>query len=602
MQESTTAPVVPARTDGTLGDLPFRNAERDPHRVAFSQRRGSGWADVTAARFRDDVAALAKGLLAAGIRPGDAVGIMCRTRYEWTLVDCALWAVGALPVAIYETSSAEQVQWILSDSGAVGVVVETSVHRDAVDGVRDTLPDLRHVWVVDDGAIDALAADGTEVGDDALTAARAGMDRSSPATLIYTSGTTGRPKGVTLTHGNFLDLAENSATRLTEIVHAPGASTLLFLPLAHVFARFIEVLCIEGQVTMGHSADIRSLMDDFAAFRPTFILAVPRVFEKVYNSAEAKATADGRLKSTIFAKAAETAIAWSESLDDGRTGLALLALRARHRVFDALVYTKLRGAMGGRVQYAVSGGAPLGTRLGHFFRGIGVTVLEGYGLTETTAPATFNLPDRMRIGTVGVPLPGVSIGIADDGEILIKGINVFAEYHNNPEATAEAMQGGWFHTGDVGDLDGDGFLRITGRKKELLVTAGGKNVAPAVLEDRLRAHPLVSQCIVVGDQRPFIAALVTLDEEMLPGWAHNNGLSGLSLERARTDERVLAELQRAVDEANKAVSKAESIRTFRVLDADFTEESGHLTPSLKLKRNVIMRDYADEVEALYHPH
>ncbi len=594
MEESTTAPVVPSRTDGTLGDIAFRNAELDAHRVAFSRRQGTGWADVTAGQFRDDVAGLAKGLIHAGVGQGDAVGIMCRTRYEWTLVDCALWAVGALPVAIYETSSAEQVEWILSDSGAVAAVVETAAHLAAVEEVRDRLPAFRDVWVIDKGAIGHLTEHGRDVPESALAEARAGLDRSSPATLIYTSGTTGRPKGVTLTHGNFLDLAENAAEKLSEVVHAEGASTLLFLPLAHVFARFIEVLCLEARVPMGHSSDIRSLLEDFAAFKPSFILAVPRVFEKVFNSAEAKATSDGRGK--VFTKATETAIAWSESLDEGRTRIGL---RARHKLFDVLVYGKLRSAMGGRVQYAVSGGAPLGTRLGHFFRGIGVTILEGYGLTETTAPATVNLPDRMKIGTVGVPLPGVTIGIDDDGEILIKGINVFAEYHDNPEATQEALRGGWFHTGDIGDLDGDGFLRITGRKKELLVTAGGKNVAPAVLEDRLRAHPLVSQCIVVGDQKPFIAALITLDEEMLPGWAHNNGLSGLSIDKARTDERVLAELQHAVDDANKAVSKAESIRKFQVLDTDFTEEGGHLTPSLKLKRNVIMRDFADEVEALY---
>ena len=594
MQESSTALIAPATTTGTLADLAFRNAERSPGRIAFTKRVGSGWADVTAARFRDEVTALAKGLLASGIRTGDAVAIMSKTRYEWTLADCALWAVGAIPVPIYETSSAEQVKWILQDSGAVGAVLESAAHQAIVDQVRAEAPTLQQVWVLDDGAVAALTTAGADVADDALGAAREGLDRSSPATLIYTSGTTGRPKGVVLSHGNFLDLAENCSDKLAEVVRADGASTLLFLPLAHVFARFIEVLALEAEVRMGHSSDIKSLLADFAAFRPTFILAVPRVFEKIYNSSEAQATAGG--KGAIFTKAAATAIAWSESLDSGRTSLAL---RAQHAVFDKLVYARLRAAMGGQVAYAVSGGAPLGTRLGHFFRGIGVTLLEGYGLTETTAPATVNLPDRMKIGTVGLPLPGVSIGIADDGEVLIKGINVFSGYHHNPEATAEAIQDGWFHTGDVGELDGDGFLRITGRKKEILVTAGGKNVAPAVLEDRLRAHPLVSQCLVVGDQKPFIGALVTLDDEMLPGWASNNGLTGLTPERARTNEAVLAELQKAVDEANLAVSKAESIRKFAVLDTDFTEENGYLTPSLKLKRNIIMRDFADEVEALY---
>ncbi|MEO7070445.1 MAG: AMP-dependent synthetase/ligase [Nostocoides sp.] len=595
MLESTTALIAPATTTGTLADVAFRNAARNPGRIAFTKRVGSGWADVTAARFRDEVAALAKGLVASGIRTGDAVAIMSKTRYEWTLADCALWAVGAVPVPIYETSSAEQVQWILQDSEAVGVIVETAAHRALVEQVRAEAPGLQQVWVLDEDAVATLTTAGTDVSDDALVAARAGLDRSSPATLIYTSGTTGRPKGVVLSHGNFLDTAENCCDKLAEVVRADGSSTLLFLPLAHVFARFIEVLALEAQVRMGHSSDIKNLLGDFATFKPTFILAVPRVFEKIYNSAEAQATAGGKDK--IFARASATAIAWSQSLDAGRTPFAL---KAQHAVFDKVVYARLRAAMGGQVAFAVSGGAPLGTRLGHFFRGIGVTILEGYGLTETTAPATVNLPDRIKIGSVGLPVPGVRIGIADDGEVLIKGINVFSGYHRNEAATAEAIRDGWFHTGDIGDLDGDGFLRITGRKKEILVTAGGKNVAPALLEDRLRAHPLVSQCLVVGDQKPFIGALITIDAEMLPGWASNNGLTGLTPERARTNETVLAELQKAVDDANHAVSKAESIRKFAVLDTDFSEENGYLTPSLKLKRNVIMRDFTDEVEALYN--
>jgi long-chain acyl-CoA synthetase len=388
-------------------------------------------------------------------------------------------------------------------------------------------------------------------------------------------------------------LAENTVERLGDVVSAKGASTLLFLPLAHVFARFIQVLCVTGEATMGHSADIKNLLQDFGDFKPTFILSVPRVFEKIYNSAEAKASGEGKGK--IFATAADTAIQWSTAQDTGGAGLGL---RARHALFDRLVYGKLREAMGGRVMYAVSGGAPLGTRLGHFFRGIGLTVLEGYGLTETTAPATVNIPARVKIGTVGPPLPGVGLRIADDGEILIRGNNVFASYHNNPEATSAAMEDGWFHTGDIGELDEDGYLKITGRKKELLVTAGGKNVAPAGL-DRLRAHPLISQCIVVGDQKPFIAALLTLDNEMYPAWAKNNGIAGVTFEQARSNAVVLGELQKAVDDANKSVSKAESIRKFAVLEGDFTEENGYLTPSLKLKRNVVMKDFHDQVEALY---
>ena len=594
MQEKSTPLVLPETTAGTLADLPATNAERQPHRVAFAKRAGTGWSDVTSGTFAKEVAALAKGFLAAGVAPGDRVGIMARTRYEWTLTDFALWTAGAVPVPIYETSSAEQVQWILEDSAAVGVVVETEPHAGTVESVRGGLHALKDVWVIDRGDLDTLVTSGTDVTDHDLTAARAGQDRTSPATLIYTSGTTGRPKGVLLTHGNFLDLVDNTAEKLADVVRASNAATLLFLPLAHVFARFIEVLCVGAGARMGHSSDIKTLLADFASFKPTFILAVPRVFEKIYNSAEAKATGEGKGK--IFATATATAIAWSEAQDTGGAGLAL---RVKHAAFDKLVYGKLRAAMGGQVRYAVSGGAPLGTRLGHYFRGIGLQILEGYGLTETTAPATVNLPDATKIGSVGLPLPGVTIGIADDGEIRIKGVNVFAGYNNNDAASAEAIHDGWFHTGDIGELDADGFLRITGRKKEILVTAGGKNVAPAVLEDRLRAHPLISQCIVVGDQKPFIGALVTLDDEMLPMWAANNGKQGLSPEKARTDPDVLAAIQAAVDDANKAVSKAESIRKFAILDVDFTEESGHLTPSLKLKRNVVMRDFADDVEALY---
>jgi long-chain acyl-CoA synthetase len=586
--------VLPATTEGSLADVPARNAAEHPGAVAFSVRSGGGWTDVTAATFAADVAALAKGLIAAGIAPGEAVGIMSRTRYEWTVADFALWAAGAVPVPIYETSSADQVQWILADSGGVGVIVESATHLAAVEKGRGELPGLRHVWVIDQGDVDSLSQDGNDVDDAELQARRAGLDRDSLATVIYTSGTTGRPKGVELTHGNFLTLAENAAEEIAEVVKAPGSSTLLFLPLAHVFARFVEVLAVTAGVRMGHSSDLKTLLEDFSSFQPTFILAVPRVFEKVYNSAEAKAEAGGKGK--IFAGAAAAAVAWSEALDAGSVPLGL---RVRHAVFDKLVYAKLRDAMGGKVAYAVSGGAPLGTRLGHFYRGIGIRILEGYGLTETTAPATVNRPSTMRIGTVGPPLPGIDVRIAEDGEILLRGVNLFRSYRGNATATDEAVRDGWFHTGDIGDLDDEGFLRITGRKKEILVTAGGKNVAPAVLEDRLRAHPLISQCIVVGDGKPFIAALVTLDEEMYPGWAANNGLDGVSFAAARTHERVLAEVQSAVDDANTAVSKAESIRKFAILDGDFTEESGHLTPSLKLKRNVVMRDFGDEVDALY---
>jgi Long-chain acyl-CoA synthetases (AMP-forming) len=589
------AALAPQTTEGTLADLPRRNADAVPGEGAFSKKGVSGeWTDITFHQFAEEVTALAKGFIAAGIRQGDRVALMSRTRYEWTLVDFAAWTAGAVVVPIYETSSPEQVEWILLDSGATCLVVESARHREIVEELRDRLSALTEIVEIDGGGIEDLKARGMEVPDAALVEARAGLDRASVATIIYTSGTTGRPKGVLLTHGNFLDLVENAVEKLGRDVLTPGSSTLLFLPLAHVFARFIEVLCVAARVRMGHAADIKTLLDDFGSFKPTFVLAVPRVFEKIFNSAEAKAAAGGKEK--IFHRAATVAIAYSEALDRQGPGLGL---RLQHLLFDKLVYGKLRDAMGGQVRYAVSGGAPLGTRLGHFFRGIGVNILEGYGLTESTAPLSVNIPGHVKIGTVGPPLPGTSIRVAEDGEILVKGVGVFTAYHQNDQATSDAIRDGWFHTGDIGDLDEDGYLRITGRKKEILVTAAGKNVAPAVLEDRLRAHPLVSQCIVVGDQKPFVAALITLDAEMWPLWAPTHGLENVTIEEARTHPKVLDALQHAVDRANEAVSKAESIRKFTVLSGDFTEANGYLTPSLKLKRNIVMKDFEAEVESLY---
>ena len=594
MKSISVPPLMAPVVGGNLSDLPIRNSSARPHDVAFSRPSSATWVDITNAEFAADVRALAKGLMAAGIGVGERVAIMSKTRYEWTMTDFAVWTAGAVPVPIYETSSASQVSWIVSDAGCAAVILETPTHAAILTEVRPGLPDLRDVWEIDAGGLDELKAAGSTITDEELEARRGQIKRTDLATIIYTSGTTGRPKGCLLTHDNFMALAENTAERMKVVVEAEGAATLLFLPLAHVFARFVEVICVQAGVRMGHTADIKNLLGDFATFSPTFILSVPRVFEKIYNSSEQKAAAEGKGK--IFATASATAIAWSTAHDDGKPGVLL---SAKHAVFDKLVYTKLRAAMGGKVVYAISGGAPLGTRLGHFYRGIGLTVLEGYGLTETTAPATINTPDLIKIGSVGPPLPGVSIRIAGDGEILVKGNTVFSAYRNNETATKEVIVDGWFHTGDIGELDSDGFLRITGRKKELLVTTGGKNVAPAVLEDRLRGHPLVSQCIVVGDQRPFIGALITLDAEMLPAWGKNNGLPGLSMDEARKNPVVLTEIQLAVDEANSAVSKPESIRKFTILPGDFTEANGYLTPSLKLKRHIVMTDYWSEVDALY---
>ncbi|HEX2312500.1 MAG TPA: long-chain fatty acid--CoA ligase [Thermomonospora sp.] len=595
MREFSVPAMVEVPESTTLTDAPFSRAETDPGRIVLRRRSGNAWSAVTAREFADEVAAVARGLIAAGVEPGDRVALMSRTRYEWTLLDYAIWAAGAVTVPVYETSSAEQLRWIVSDSGATALFAETDAHLATLAEVRDDLPGLAHVWGIEGGAVAELTELGAEVSDATLKERRTSRTGSDVATLIYTSGTTGRPKGCELTHANFVATARNGIQGALAEVTIDGASTLLFLPLAHVFARLIQVGCIEGGVVMGHS-DVPSLLPDLATFRPTFLLAVPRVFEKVYNGAEQKAVAGGKGK--IFHAAADTAIAYSRALD--APGGPKLGLKIKHRVFDRLVYGKLREAVGGRVQYAVSGGAALGERLGHFFRGVGIVILEGYGLTETTAPATVNRPGALKVGTVGQPLPGVAVRIADDGEVLVKGVNVLRGYWGNETATKEALEDGWFHTGDLGSLDSDGYLKITGRKKEILVTAGGKNVAPAPLEDRLRAHPLVSQCLVVGDGRKFISALITLDEEAVGPWAQANGKSGdLSVAALRDDPDVRAAIDAAVAEANRAVSKAEAIKKYRILDGDFTEASGHLTPSLKVKRNVVLRDFAAEIEEMY---
>ncbi len=595
MREFSVPAMAEIPASANLSDLIFDLAVRSPHHVQFRRHRGGRWEDVTARDFLSEATAVAKGIIASGVQPGERVAIMSRTRYEWTLVDFAIWCAGAVPVPIYETSSAEQVGWILSDSEAVGCFVEHAPHTAIVDEVRDQAPSLRHLWTFDDGAIDGLVALGAHLDDAEVETRRRSLTSDSLATLIYTSGTTGRPKGCQLSHGNFMSEVRNIVRGLPELFNEQG-STLLFLPLAHVFARAIEVGCVEAGVLMGHTPDVKNLLADLEVFRPTFVLSVPRVFEKIFNSAQAKATAEGKGK--IFDRAAAVAIAYSEALDHGGPGILL---KIQHTLFDKLVYGKLRNALGGRVQFAVSGGAPLGARLGHFFRGIGIVILEGYGLTETAAGSNLNRPKAIKIGTVGQPIPGTTIRIADDGEILMKGAIVFQGYHNNDAATAEAIDvDGWFHSGDIGEIDDDGFLKITGRKKEIIVTAGGKNVAPAVLEDRLRAHPLVSQCIVVGDNQPFIACLITLDTEALPAWLRAHGRpDDAPIGSLIDDPDLVATIQGAVDDANKAVSNAEAIKKFHILTVDFTEEGGQLTPTLKVKRGVVMHDFESEVKALY---
>ncbi|MFW0792855.1 long-chain fatty acid--CoA ligase [Gordonia sp. CPCC 205515] len=586
---------IPANANCT--DIIFGLAEKNPDKTIVRRKQGSDWVPMRAADFVDQVTKLAKGFIAAGVQPGDRVAILSGTRLEWSLIDFAIWSAGGVPVPIYESSSGPQIEWIMEDSAAQVIVVETAAHRTTFETVEGL--SAVKVYQIDaagpGGAVAALTAAGADIGDDEVAARRAGVGAADPATLIYTSGTTGRPKGVELTHANMLSeiqgvLASNMRTLL-----GPDKRMLMFLPLAHVLARAITLVAMEAGVEIGFYGDTRNLVPEFANFKPSLILSVPRVFEKVYNTARQGAHDGG--KGRIFDLAASTAVEYSTANEKGSVGLLL---KARHALFDRLVYSKLRAALGGECECAISGGAPLGARLGHFFRGVGIPVYEGYGLTETTAAIAVNTPGAVKVGTVGKPLPGNSVRVAEDGEIMLKGGVVFAEYWRNEEASASALEDEWFHTGDLGKVDADGFITITGRKKELIVTAGGKNVSPAGLEDVIRANALVSQALVVGDAKPFIAALITIDPEAFPAWKERNGKpTDATVADLRDDDQLLAEVQSAVDEANKTVSHAESIKKFRILPDDFTEETGEMTPTLKVKRNVVVDKFGDDIEAIY---
>ncbi|MGV9795527.1 AMP-dependent synthetase/ligase [Gordonia sp. NPDC003422] len=577
----------------TTVDAILRYRAERPTMPLFKRRSNGQWITVTAKHFTDEVDAVAKGLIASGVEPGDRVAILSSTRYEWTVLDYAIWRAGATTVAIYETSAPDQVQWILEDSATKLLFVENHPQYTRHIRVIDEAPALGETLVIDDHALATITKRGAKLGDEELDNRHANALSSDAATLIYTSGTTGRPKGVVLTHANFI--AECAATRdAVGAGLAEGKSTLLFLPLAHVFARVVAVGCVENGVILGHTNDIPNLIDDLGTFKPNYVLSVPRVFEKVYNSAKQKAYDGGKGK--IFDKAADTAIEYSKAMEAGSIGLGL---KLRHALFDRLVYGKLRAALGGNCEGAISGGAPLGARLGHFFRGVGIPVYEGYGLSETTAAVTANNEDHQRVGSVGRPVPGVTVAISDDGEVLLKGPVVFGGYWQNAEATADSIKDGWFHTGDIGKLE-DGFLYITGRKKELIVTAGGKNVSPAQLEDTIRAHPMISQCLVVGDNKPFIGALITIDPEAVPGWLERHNLPADTPISDLVDNADLrAEIDTAVKDANAKVSNAEAIKKFTILDTDFTIESGELTPTMKLKRNVIHDTYKTAIADLY---
>ncbi|MFF9853778.1 AMP-dependent synthetase/ligase [Streptomyces litmocidini] len=598
VREASVPALVPRVARGSLADLPYDNARQDPGAALFSRKDAEGrWYDVSASRFAAEVHSVAKGLIAAGLRPGDRLALMARTTYEWTLIDFAAWAAGLVTVPVYPTSSAFQTRWILQDSGAAACVVEDAEQARLVSAERRQLPGLTHLWVLGAGAVDQLRAAGARVADEAVTARRGLLTPEALATLVYTSGTTGRPKGCALTHANFFAEVDN-AVRLLHPVFVPEgeepAATLLFLPLSHVFGRMVAVGCVRARVRVGHAPSVEGeeLLTDLAGFRPTFLLAIPYILEKVHDRARAAAERGG--KAAVFDRAARIARRY------GREDSPSLALRAARALYDPLVYRRIRNALGGRVKYVICGGAPLGARLAEFFAGAGVEVFEGYGLTETTAASTVTPPRRPRTGTVGRPLPGTAVRIADDGEVWLKGGHVFAGYWDAQRGAAlPHTDDGWFPTGDLGSLDADGYLRITGRKKDIIVTSAGKNVAPAPLEDWLRAHPLVAQCVVLGDDRPYVTALITLDHEGLTHWRRMRHKGHLALWELARDPELLAALQRGVDDANRLVSRAESIRAFRVLNTEFSEASGHLTPSLKLKRRAVLRDFAREVEEMY---
>ncbi|MFI9262849.1 AMP-dependent synthetase/ligase [Streptomyces werraensis] len=591
---------------GTTADVPFTNADEAPDAVVLRREEGGAWRPVTAAAFASEVTAVAKGLVAAGLEPGDRVAVMSRTRYEWTLLDFAIWAAGGQTVPVYPTSSADQVEWIVRDSGVRYVVTETPDNTATVRAGTVALHPAPEVWELDAGAVDDLVARGRDVPDEEVTKRRTALTADTVATVCYTSGTTGRPKGCVLTHGNLYAESANTVELLHPVfkaVTSQAASTLLFLPLAHILGRTLQISCLMARIETGHCPSIKpdELRPALKSFRPTFVVGVPYLFEKIHDTGRATAEKIGRGAS--FERAHRVAVRFARAHLDrflGRGKGPGLGLYAAWALYDLLVYRRVRKELGGRLRYAISGGSPLEEDLNLFFYASGIMIYEGYGLTETTAAATVVPPLSPRPGTVGRPVPGTAVRIADDGEVLIKGGIVFGSYRNNPAATEEVLRDGWFATGDLGSLDEDGYLTITGRKKDIIVTSGGKNVSPAVLEDRLRSRPPVGQCLVVGDNRPFVAAVVTLDPETVAHWLSVRGMpADTPMSEVVRDPRMHADVQKAVDYANEAVSRAESIRKFVVVEGEFSEENGLLTPSLKVRREAAQETYAREIAALY---
>ena len=593
MIETYLPALAPHPTTGNITTIITDRVAKEPGRVLLSRPLGDGWQPVTAVELDQEIRSVAKGLISHGVARGDRVAIMAKTRYEWTILDFAIIYCGAITVPIYETSSAEQVRWILSDSASVLLVVESPHLAELAESVRPK--SCREILTITEDAIPSLVLAGRGVPDSEVDERINSLGPEDLMTLIYTSGTTGNPKGVTFTHGNFISECSNVVLYARVEFLNSGGSTLLFLPIAHVFGRMIQFGAIHAGLHLAHCGDINRLPQDLATFKPTLVLAVPRIFEKVYNSAENKAHEAG--KSKIFKKAVDIAVEYSEGVDSGTFSIKS---RALHLIFDRLVYSKIRTGLGGKVDAAISGGAPLSPRLGHFFRGAGINILEGYGLTETTAASTLNVRSAQKIGSVGRPIPGTRIKIAPDGEVLVKGAVVMKGYWQNDAATRECMtDDGYFKTGDLGTIDDDGYLSIVGRKKEIIVTSGGKNVAPEVLEDRLRAHPLISQCMVVGDNKPFIAALITLDPDSIKSWSKSNKKASASLAELTKDPALIDVIQTAVDEANKVVSRAESIRKFSILPQDFTIADGQLTAKLSVKRHVVNQQFAQEIADLF---
>lgn len=597
MRELSVPANIPPIVSGNVTDHIEELVARNPHFPSLSVQTDDQWTTVTAEQFRSQVRSVAKGLIAEGLAAGERVAILSRTRYEWTVADYAIWYAGCITVPIYETSSPEQVEWIISDANVVATFFEAERTTHAFTPIAAKVPHMTRSYIFGNDVLAELSSKGARISDDELNARRTSAKPSDPATLIYTSGTTGQPKGCIVTHGNMMAEVDTLVKGIPEVFEVPEASTLIFLPLAHVFGRLIQVAMLRGEVTIGHCPNPVALLKDLSSFKPTFLLAVPRVFEKVFNGSALKAHEASPVKGKIFDGAAKVAIAYSEALDHGHMSKGLAF---KHGLFDKLVYSKIRHAMGGRVTHAISGGAALGSRLGHFYRGLGLIILEGYGLTESTAGSTLNLPSSLKIGSVGRPLPGTGVRIEPDGEILLKGPHIFAGYWNNETATAQAMTSdGWFRTGDIGEIDGDGFLRITGRKKEIIVTAGGKNVAPAVLEDRLRANPIISQCVVVGDNKPYIGALITLDQDALPQILSASNIEAAPMSQLAANPDVRALVQKAVNSANEAVSNSEAIKKFSILLEDFTIDNGYLTPKMSIRRHLIVQDFAKDIEALY---